>query len=160
MKKLKAKIADLEHSDGTRNYGFAAFALDAVNNYREALSTVGAELNPLVGDPSIREFEFFRWLTYEFKVLMSLLTSSADYGGALATEATFNLLEGQGCSHFPALSDGRVLVDDEKARARSSKDLVKCARSFCHTYWIRYGRGKAKCKAVELLVRLVMFLVF
>lgn len=116
LKKLKAKISDLEHSAGTRNYGFAAFALDAVNNYREASSTVGAETNPLVEDPSIGEFEFFRCFTEELKVLQSLLTSSADYGAALGTEVAFNVLEGQGWPHYFALSDGRISIDN-KARA-------------------------------------------
>lgn len=81
----------------------------------------------------IPPLEFFRWLADEFKVLPSLLTSSADYGAALAIEATFNLLESQGCAHYPALSVSRIRIDN-KARTQCSNEVTKCAQSFCRQY--------------------------
>lgn len=111
LKKLNDKVKALEHIDGTGNYPFIARAWGAEKEYRESLDNFGAEPRPLVRNPSIGEKEFFGCLGAQIKYPPSLLTMCSDYGAVLSTEVAFNLLKGQGCSHYRALSDGRVQVD-------------------------------------------------
>lgn len=151
LKKLKDRVQALEHEAGIHNYGLARQALEAERQYREALASVGASPKPLTGSPSIGAGEFFGWLREELKVLPTLMTMCSDYGAALVTEATFNLLERQGCNHYPALSDGRIQID-EGARAECSHAASKCSHQFCRQHWVKHGRGEAKEKARRLLV--------
>lgn len=150
-KKLKEKFKTLEHKDGTCNYAFASWAKSAEKEYCKALERFGAAPKPLVGNPSLGEEAFFKWPGEEFKYLPTLLAMCSDYGAVISTEATFNLLEGQGCNHLAALTDGQIAIDGT-ARDGLSAETKKKAFEFSKRYWMKYGRGEAKERAKQLLV--------
>ena len=150
LEAAEAKIASLEkdnaalkHDRSTRNYGFAAQAISAHQQYCEALGYVGAEPMSLTDGAAITEAVFFGWRKSEFEALLGVMDKHGNFSALHTAEAAFGLLEREGCDHFHALGRRNFSIGVD-ARDGLSPEAITAAKRVAMKFWCDHGRSAAR----------------
>ena len=79
----------------------------------------------------------------------SIIETSTKYALLMSLEASFGLLEGQGCSHVPLVASNDVVISDSCCEGLSDA-ARESARRIAVEYWVPFGMRLARERALAL----------
>ena len=128
----------------TRVQKAEAEAAAVIGLYSGSLAQFGGSTSapPPSGDVGVS----LAWLRSHISLLPDFVGGAVDFGALAAVNSFARLLRREGCSHTEAVGKEEFSSAEDLGEATSG--LRKSVRNFISSFWIRFGRAKAK-KMVE-----------